>query len=56
MILPVAFVLGAIFGWVRATRRGGVTLDKLQYAAAHGIAFVLLALLITITLDWAGIV
>ena len=37
MLLPVAFVLGALFGWHRASRRGGDRLDKLQYGAAHGI-------------------
>ena len=48
MILPVAFVLGAALGWYRAARRGGNRLDKLQYAAAHGLAFMLLALILTI--------
>lgn len=56
MILPIAFILGAIIGWTRASKRGGNRLDKLQYAAAHGIALLLLALLITIMLDWAGVV
>lgn len=56
MILPIAFLLGALLGWFRASKRGGNRLDKLQYAAAHGIAFVLLALLVTIAADWAGYV
>lgn len=56
MILPIAFLIGALIGWVRASRRGGNRLDKLQYAAAHGIALVLVALLVTISLDWAGYV
>jgi len=56
MILPIAFLLGALWGWVRATKRDGNTLDKLQYAAAHGIALALAALLITIGLDWADLV
>ena len=33
MLLPTAFVLGALLGWQRAGRRGGDRLDKLQYAA-----------------------
>jgi len=56
MILPIAFLIGALIGWMRATKRGGNRLDKLQYAAAHGIALLLLALMVTIGLDWAGYV
>jgi len=56
MILPIAFLIGALIGWFRASKRNGNTLDKLQYAATHGIALLLLALLITITADWAGFV
>ena len=41
MLLVIAFVLGALLGWQRAARRGGDRLDRLQYAAAHGIVFVL---------------
>ena len=41
MLLPAAFALGALLGWQRAGRRGGDRLDQLQYAAAHGILFVL---------------
>lgn len=48
MIMPIAFICGAVFGWWRATKNGGVRLDKLQYAAAHGIAFALVALVITV--------
>ncbi len=54
MILPISFFLGALLGWFRATKRGGNRLDKLQYAAAHGIAFMLLALIVTMAIDWAG--
>jgi len=55
MILPIAFLLGFLFGWVRAAKRGGQRLDKLQYGATHGIAFMLLALLTTFALRWSGI-
>ena len=42
MIFPLAFLAGAAIGWRRAARRGGDRLDRLQYAAAHGIALTLL--------------
>lgn len=48
MILPIAFLIGAVLGWRRATKRGGNRLDKLQFGAAHGLAFMLVALIITI--------
>ncbi|MBA3326508.1 MAG: hypothetical protein H0T41_14980 [Rhodobacteraceae bacterium] len=48
MILPLAFAFGALIGWVRAGRRGGDRLDRLQYAAAHGILLTLAALVLTI--------
>ena len=41
MLLPLAFALGLLVGWQRAARRGGDRLDRLQYGAAHGIAFAL---------------
>ena len=44
MLLLLAFVLGALLGWHRARRRGGDRLDRLQYAAVHGILFLLVAL------------
>jgi len=43
-------VLGAAFGWWRAARRGGNRLDCAQYAAAHGIFFFILGMVISITL------
>lgn len=54
MILPVAFVIGAAIGWMRAARRGGTRADKLQYAAAHALAVMLLALIVTLFLDRIG--
>ena len=48
MLLVVAFALGMLVGWQRAARRGGDRLDSLQYGAAHGIAFTLAALALTI--------
>jgi hypothetical protein len=56
MLLPLAFVLGALFGWRRATARGGDRLDKLQYAAVHGILFTLVTLVATIAARRFGLV
>jgi len=37
-MLPILGILaGALLGWMTATRRGGNTLDKAQYAAGFGI-------------------
>lgn len=48
MLLLVVFLLGAVFGALRAARRGGDRLDQLQYAAVHGILFVLVVLTVTV--------
>lgn len=56
MLLPLAFLLGAIFGWRRAHRRGGDLLDCLQYAAVHGILAALLALVALILAQRLGLV
>ncbi|HVH03409.1 MAG TPA: apolipoprotein acyltransferase [Amaricoccus sp.] len=55
MLLPLAFALGALFGWRRAAARGGDRLDKLQYGAAHGILFALLGLAGTIAARRLGL-
>lgn len=39
MIIILAIALGAVLGWRRAAARDGDRLDRLQYAAAHAIAF-----------------
>jgi len=56
MLLPLAFLLGAVFGWRRALRRGGDRLDCLQYAAVHGIVFALAALVLLIAAQRIGLV
>ncbi len=43
MVPVLAFLLGFALGWHRAKARGGDRLDKLQYAAVHGIFFTMLA-------------
>jgi len=49
IIALILLAIGAAIGWRRATRRGGTTADKLQYAAAHGLpAFLAGMILMTI--------
>ena len=48
MIFYTALALGAVIGYVRAARRGGNMLDKLQYAAVHAIFLAILGLFISI--------
>lgn len=54
MLIAVALVLGALFGWHRAVRRGGDRLDQLQYAAVHGILFGLVAVILALLLGLVG--
>ncbi len=56
MLLPLAFALGALFGWRRAAARGGDRLDRLQYAAVHGILFALVTLIVTIGAERFGLI
>jgi phosphate/sulfate permease len=56
LVLVVAFALGMFVGWQRAGRRGGDRLDRLQYGAAHGIAFTLAALAVTILAERLGLI
>lgn len=56
MILVLAFALGAALGWRRAAQRGGDRLDRLQYAAAHGIAFTIAALALQILAQRTGVI
>ena len=43
MLTALGLASGALWGAVRARKRGGNRLDILQYAAGFGIAFALLA-------------
>lgn len=43
MLLTIVFIAAFALGWVRAGRRGGDRLDKLQYGAAHAICLTLVA-------------
>ncbi len=55
MIILAAFLLGFALGWIRAVRRDGDRLDKLQYGFAHGTAFAILSLAIGILAVRTGI-
>lgn len=55
MFLTPAFFIGAIFGWLRAGKRGGNRLDKIQYAVAHGLALMLITLIALIISGWLGL-
>ena len=48
MIIVLAIIAGALFGWRRAAARGGDRLDQWQWAAVYGIIFALAALALTI--------
>ena len=54
--LILLFLMGTL-GWFRAKQRGGTTADKLQFAAAFGIAGFLLGMIgMTVAghLGWLG--
>lgn len=51
MIIIAALVIGALIGWRRAARLKGNRKDRLQYAAAHALAFSVLGILVTVILD-----
>ena len=48
MVLTIALLIGVLFGSLKAKKRNGNKFDILHYSATYGIAFVLLALVLTI--------
>ena len=54
MIVIACLLLGAAIGWVRAARQGGKLADKLQYAAAHGLALTVVGLFLTVLITRLG--
>jgi hypothetical protein len=50
MIGPVFGIVGLLWGYYVARKRGGKTLDRLQYGAGFGIAFGLFGTLLGIAL------
>lgn len=55
MLAIIGGILGIALGWWRATKRGGNTADKLQYATAHGIALLLAGYFIALFLVKFGV-
>lgn len=55
MMIPAA-VIGAILGYWRAARLGGKAADKAQYAAAHGLLFAVLGLILQVALTRFGLI
>ncbi len=51
MIVLVAALIGAIFGGITGKRRNGNGLDIAQHAAGFAMAFVVVALIVTVVLD-----
>ncbi len=51
MIIAAGLLAGVLVGALTARRRGGKTLDMLQYAAGYGIAFMLVGMFLTIVLE-----
>jgi heme A synthase len=51
MIVIAALVFGGLLGWRTARQRGGQSKDQLHYAAAFGIAFAVLGMMVTIFID-----
>ena len=51
MIVIVAALIGIVLGAVKAKRRKGTAADMVQYAAGYGIAFTLVAVMVTIAID-----
>lgn len=51
MIVLGGMLFGAIFGAGLARKRGGKTLDMLQYGAGFAIAFMLIGLFATIIIE-----
>ncbi len=50
MVPLISAFIGFIIGWLRSMRKGGGTMDRLQYAFAHAIALGLLGLIASVLL------
>ncbi len=51
MIVLGSGLVGAILGFATAKKRGGKGLDRAQYAAGYGIAFMILGLFLTLLIE-----
>ena len=54
MLSIAGLVIGALWGGVRAKRRGGSGFDVAQYAAAHGLILAMVGLFVSIVVLRAG--
>ncbi|HWL56458.1 MAG TPA: hypothetical protein VNQ78_07240 [Paracoccus sp. (in: a-proteobacteria)] len=54
MIVIAALIFGAAVGWWRAARLGGTRADRMQYGAAHALAFAILGIFLTILIARSG--
>ena len=54
MVLPIAFIIGVIFGISKAKKNNGKKLDLFHYGTIYGIAFLLSALMLTIIFQRLG--
>ena len=54
MVLPIAFIIGVIFGISKAKKNNGKKLDLFHYGTIYGIAFLLAALMLTIIFQRLG--
>lgn len=50
MIMIAALIIGALIGWRRAKAMGGNGKDIAQYAAVHGLIFLLVGVIVTVLL------
>lgn len=53
MIILASFLIGALWGDLRARRMRGNTKDRVQYALAHGLGLAILGLFVTVFVDRA---
>lgn len=51
MIVIIAFILGAFYGWYRARKLHGNRADQVQFAIGFALAFTVAGLLATVILD-----
>lgn len=51
MIVLACLILGALAGFVHASKRGGGKLDKLQYMAVYALIFAMIGLFLTIVVE-----
>ena len=54
MFMVPAFFIGVLIGIWRAYKKQLNKLDMLQYGAAHGIIFFIIAMFMSIAIDWLG--